>query len=282
MRRPEEIKDQLGNIEQIETVVVAMRALAAAHSSEARRHLTAIREYEATVAGALGAALALFPDPDALAGAGKVEGRLAIVVGASQGFSGAYSERLVAAALSYAESADVAFMLIGQRCISEFAAHGRQPIWSAEMVSHCAEVPALASRINDALFAQLDGGEIGRVSIIFADPGPPSTTIVERGLMPLESLKLTRAREVGIPLITLAPQVLSTGLVAEYVFSTICEGLILGFAAENYARMEAMSRARGNVRLIREDLRSEFAQSRQEQTTTEIVELSEAVTQIGD
>lgn len=77
------------------------------------------------------------------------------------------------------------------------------------------------------------------------------------------------------PLLTLPHSVLVTRLVEEHVFTEICEALMLGFAAENDARITAMSRARSNVRQIREGLRGEFAQARQEQTTTEIIELSD-------
>ncbi|MDE3028610.1 MAG: F0F1 ATP synthase subunit gamma, partial [Paracoccaceae bacterium] len=220
--------------------------------------------------------------PDAVAPTVKPPdgARLFIVVGASQGFSGAYSERLVAAALTQTQGSRDTFMLIGQRCITEFAAHGIQPIWSAEMVSHCAEVPALASRINDALFAQLGAGKVDRVTLLSADPGPPVVTIVNQTLMPFDFTQIATRATAAAPLTTLPPQDLSLGLVEEYVFSTVCKSLMLGFAAENDARMEAMSRARRNVRRIREDLRSEFARARQEQTTTEIVELSGAATQI--
>lgn len=55
------------------------------------------------------------PHPEAEPMDGK---HLRIVVGAAQGFSGSYSERIVAGAVSDAPSTE--FLLIGQRCISEF------------------------------------------------------------------------------------------------------------------------------------------------------------------
>jgi F-type H+-transporting ATPase subunit gamma len=49
---------------------------------------------------------------------------------------------------------------------------------------------------------------------------------------------------------------------------------MLGFASESAARAAAMARAQTNVRRISSDLTRLFNQSRQEQMTTEIIELS--------
>ena len=43
------------------------------------------------------------------------------------------------------------YLLIGQRCIQEFAARGHAAAWSANMAAHAADVPGLASRIVDML-----------------------------------------------------------------------------------------------------------------------------------
>ena len=53
----EDIKNRIANIDHIEGVIVAMRAMAAAHAQEARKHLQAIREHEKTVARSLAEAI---------------------------------------------------------------------------------------------------------------------------------------------------------------------------------------------------------------------------------
>jgi len=274
MRRPEDIADRIENIQQIEGVVVAMRGLATAHAQEARNHLTAIREQEATVARAMANALALVPAdlPHTAAGDGA---HLKIVVGAAQGFSGLYNERIVQAATE-AESLSPSdqFLLIGQRCIAEFETAGKPPVWSANMAAHTSEITTLASRVVDALFRLLGQGRFSMVSILFSDPDGHEQSLVHRRLIPFDFARFATVSPSATPLITLPPRMLIEHLVEEYVFTEICEALMLGFAAENDARMAAMSRARANVRRIRDDLRIEFAQARQEQTTTEIVELS--------
>lgn len=265
MRRSDDIKNQLGNIEQIESVVVAMRALAVAHASEARKHMPAIREHRACVMQAMAEALAMLPEPVVGTEPGS---SLWIVFGASQGFSGLYSGRLVEAAL--AKGPQDRFILIGQRCIAECAGRGLTPVWSADTVAHCAEVPALASRIADALFDQITQGSADRVGLLHVDPD--SAAIRSVPLMPFDLSQIPRANRPA-PLITLPPQVLLSSLVTEYIFASICEGLMLSFGAENNARMAAMTRARSNIRTIGDDLRTEFTQARQDQMTNEILEL---------
>jgi F-type H+-transporting ATPase subunit gamma len=266
MRRSEDIRNQLGNIEQIESVVVAMRAMAVAHASEARKHITAIREQRANVMLAMEAALALLPEP--VSGEKSDGSALWIVFGAALGFSGSYSGRLVAAALD--KGTQSRFILIGQRCIAECAGRGLTPVWSADTVAHCMEVPALASRIADALFEQITQGAADRVGLLYVDPD--SAAVQSVPLMPFDFSQVPRDRRPA-PLTTLAPQDLLSSLVTEYIFTALCEGLMMGFGAENNARMAAMTRARSNVHQIRSDLTTEFAQARQDQMTNEIMEL---------
>lgn len=276
MRRPEDIKARMANIEQVEGVVVAMRALAAGHAQEARRHLTAIREQEATVARAMVDALSLLDAPLHPPEDPAGDKHLRIVVGAAQGFSGSYSDRIVSGATDGVDlPPSTAFLLIGQRCISEFESRGAAPVWSANMAAHAAEVPALASRVVDAVFMLLGRGAYTHVSIVHGEPDASGQTLTVRQLMPFDFTRFETVARPVPPLITIPPAILVTRLVEEYVFTEICEALMLGFAAENDARMTAMSRARSNVRQIREELRGEFAQARQEQMTTEIIELSD-------
>ena len=70
-------------------------------------------------------------------------------------------------------------------------------------------------------------------------------------------------------------------LVEEYIFTELCEAPMVGFAAEDAARAAAMSRAQTNVKRIATDLPGQFQRSRQEQMTTEVIELSTAATGQG-
>jgi F-type H+-transporting ATPase subunit gamma len=93
-------------------------------------------------------------------------------------------------------------------------------------------------------------------------------------LLPFDFSRFAHAAGMQRPMFNVPPGQLLEDLVEEYVFTELCQAIILAFAAENDARMRAMTRARTNVDQIRQDLKLELNQSRQEQTTTEIIELS--------
>lgn len=270
MNRPEQIKARLDNISQIEGIIGALHAIAAGHQQEARHHLDAVRAHEATVAGALARALATGPAP-----AERRGGRaLLIVAGAAQGFSGDYSDQISNAALA-GLTKDLDLMVVGHRSLQTLSENTPPDtvVWSADMVPHMAEIPTLASRTVDAAFALVAQGSHGRIAILFADVEPQGQKLIRRTLVPFDFGRF--APDPGNqPQTTLARPELLAALAEEYVFAEVCEALMLGFASESAARAAAMARAQTNVRRISSDLTRLFNQSRQEQMTTEIIELS--------
>lgn len=275
MRRLEEIQQRIGNIRQIDGIVSTLRAIAAAQQVEARAHLDAIRAHEAAVAEALSVALAALSDtPQDIADPGP---GLAIVVGATQGFCGAYADRLAEAAK--AELARGArLMVVGARTAGALAA-GPPPVWTGDMVAHAREIPAFAGRLADALFAETLRNPGLAVRIVFADPAERALPLVHRSLFPFDFARFPPAKTASA-LTTLTPAALVAALVEEYVFAEICEALMLGFGAENAARVEAMARARSNVRDQEAELQSAFRRARQDQMTTEIIEVTSADAEI--
>jgi len=270
MNRPEDIKNRIDNIHEIGNIVSTLQALATAHMLEVRTYLKSIRAHEANIASALSTALSLIAaEPVGPAGPG-----VAVVVGAAQGFCGGYSDRLVQAALAEAAKG-CAFMVIGSRTIGALVERGITPIWSDEMAPHGRDVPRLATRLADAIFAHLIDTPGARVTILFADPAGAPSAIVRRSMLPFDFSRFPPSDGKDV-LITLPAATLLTALVEEYVFAEVCEALMLGFAAENTARAEAMARAKSNVSRIAADLKGEYQRARQEQMTTEIIELSAA------
>lgn len=276
MNRPEEIRDRIANIREIESIVSTLRALAVAHQHEARAHLAPIRAYETDVAQALSTALttaqATAPPPKSAPG-------LVIVVGAAQGFSGAFGDRIVEAALAEAtRGADL--IVVGGRTLGALGEQRVTPVWFTETATHALEVPSLGNRLSDVLFERLAKTAGEPVAILFADPETADQRLIRRALFPFDFTRFPALRR-DLPLTTVPAGALVQDLVEEYVFTELCEALMLGFAAENAARAAAMSRAQTNVKRIAADLQAEFQRSRQEQMTTEIIELSTAASGQG-
>ena len=269
MKRAEDIQVRLDNVRQVESIVATLRALAAAHRAEARTHLQAIHSHETVVASALAAALSALADKPHQESANAQD--IVIIVGVSQGFCGVYADQLAQAVQAEVRQG-ATLMVIGARTAAALEG-GETMAWTADMAAHAYEVPGLASRLADALFARLVRTPGTPVRVVVADPTQSGLPLTSRQLLPFDFSRVTPLAGPQ-PLITLPPATLAMKLVEEYVFAELCRSLMMGFAAENAARAEAMARAQSNTRRILTELQSEFRRVRQEQMTTEIIEVS--------
>ncbi|OUL90535.1 F0F1 ATP synthase subunit gamma [Paraburkholderia hospita] len=271
-----EVQTRMTGVHDLESVVGAMRGIAAARSREARSHLDGIQACARMVGAAIGDALvlagrhALSTSANASAG-----GALTIILGAEQGFVGTFNEHVIDAAVSSASASPTEYFMVGDRGNVAAAERGLNIGWSAPMVKHADEVPALADRLVNALYERLEAGCSAQVKIVHAVPNSSATVEVsQQMLLPFDFDRLSITPGRDAPLVTLAPQRLLERLAQEYVFAQLCEAIMLSFAAENEARMRAMIAARTNVHNTLERLAGNFRQLRQEEITSEIVELS--------
>ena len=141
------------------------------------------------------------------------------------------------------------------------------------MVAHVDEVGALADRVTDELYARLASGRASRVDVVHATPSLGEIAVVDRSLAPFDFGRFPRARNPSPPIISAPPQTLLLELAQEYVFAELCEALTLSLAAENEARMRAMTAAKQNVAKMLDALVARSRQLRQEEITNEIIEL---------
>lgn len=276
--RLSDVEQQIGSVHQLESVVTAMRGIAAARAREARGRLAGIRAYADTVGNAIGEALALLPDgADPHQRGHGPEPRIQIALCSEQGFAGAFNERVLTAVArqigsAHGEATDL--LLVGDRGLMIAEDHGLSVGWSAPMAAHADEVPALANKLADALYDRLVAGAT-RVAIVHATPSAGGAIeIVERTLVPLDFGRFSVSPRALPPLITLDPRTLVAQLAEEFLFAELCEAAMLSFAAENDARMHAMIAARSNVGDKLEELRATHRRLRQDEITNEIVELA--------
>jgi F-type H+-transporting ATPase subunit gamma len=164
-------------------------------------------------------------------------------------------------------------VLLGGRGLAAAEERGLEVGWSAAMVAHVDEVGALADRVMEQLYARLESGRAMRVSVVHAAPAMAEIRVVERALAPFDFERFPRAKNPSPPIISLPPQILLAELAQEYVFAELCEALTLSLAAENEARLRAMTAAKSNVTKMLEELIGRSRQLRQEEITSEIIEL---------
>ena len=92
-------------------------------------------------------------------------------------------------------------------------------------------------------------------------------------LFPLDLARLAAPPARLPPLHNLAAPALLDKLIGEYVFALLTEAATESLASENAARFRAMDSAHDNVRKKREGLLREARQARQEEITTELLDV---------
>lgn len=269
--RSEEIEKRLAGLDDIGQVTGALRAMAASHLAAANAAMTAISTYAETIGRAVEAAEAAAGTPCA----GRVEGPgMLIVIGASQGFSGAYPSRIAAAARQLFEP-DLGVIVAGQRTVQMLEDDDQSLLWSADLPGHPDATPDLASRITDIL-VENSAEHPGAIRAIVGASDPAAPPVVQT-LLPRPSGKAVAPTPP--PVMTMAPKLLLDGLQREALFASIALMLMKGIRAEAQARIETMARAQTNLRRRRTDVEWSLRQARQEQMTTEMIEL--ATSQLG-
>lgn len=275
-----DIVAQIQNVRQLESVVTAMRGIAASRAQQGRSLLAGIEAYTQVISEAIGQALTLMPAEDTATTCSRRDRRGLILFCAEEGFAGAFSERVLDAVKNDVAGATV--FLMGTRGVAVAEERGVHPDWRTPMATGAGAIPGLANRIADALYRHVADGSIVEVDVAFSHGRAGSGVQIDRhSLLPIDLARFPRQVRNLPPLTTLAPPMLLERLAAEYVYAQLCEAAMHAFAAENEARMMAMAAARTNIKSKLDGLSQREHQLRQEEITTEIVELAAGAEALG-
>jgi len=267
-----DILSQIQNVRQLQAVITAMRGIAASRSQQSRRLLQGIEAYARVIARAIGQALSLLaPEQQTLPPLRSMRRGL-ILFCAEQGFAGAFSERVLDAA---GDVGGAIVLLVGTRGMVVAGERGIEPRWSSAMATHAGTIPTFVNRLADSLYAIITKYALARIEMLYCRAAPGSSIeVIRRSLLPIDVQAFPHSVRAQPPLTTLAPAILLERLAAEYVYAELCEAAMQSFAAENEARMIAMTSARTNIETRLAALRQQERQLRQDEITTEIVELT--------
>jgi F-type H+-transporting ATPase subunit gamma len=272
MTRLTEVEAHIVSVGELSDIIGAMRSLASMRMQEAHRALPHIRRYAETMAASIGAALLLLPEARFMSG--RTIGRGAFVLYmAEHGFVGGFNERILDAAKGLVEPNDAVFVL-GRRGAVLAQERGRPAAWAHPMATRPEGVPAAVRHLTAELYRWIARGDIARVEVMFARHQQGIGTTIERRLLlpvDLTSLAPTQTRQPALH--NLAPATLLEKLIADYVFGLLTEAAIDALASENAARFAAMHSAHENVVKKLELLRHDARQARQDETTTELLDL---------
>ncbi|MBU1175741.1 MAG: F0F1 ATP synthase subunit gamma [Alphaproteobacteria bacterium] len=261
-----DISARIDGIRQLGAVVNALKGIAAARARTARSELAAVDSYAKTIATAISSSLG----PDAPRGSAPSAGRTGLLAFcAEQGFAGAFSERI----LDRIGDVDAKrLLLIGTRGLTVAAQRSLSPGWSAAMPSHTPGIPKLADAITRAVYSRLDDNRIDSLDVIHASWIAGRPQIVRRSLLPIDRSDFPPFAG-DTPLRQLPATALMASLGADYLHALICKAALHAFAAENQARLEAMTSAGSQIARELEAFQAVLRRVRQEAITAEIIEL---------
>jgi F-type H+-transporting ATPase subunit gamma len=270
--RLSDIVSKIQNVQQLKAVFTAMRGIAASRAQNGRSLLAGIEAYTAIISQAIGEALDLLPTDVSATPAPGHSKRGFILFCAEQGFAGSFSERVFTVAGSDLEGAVT--LVVGTRGAAVARERGIRPNWSTAMTTRVEGIAGFASRLADVLYGYIARGTIARADILFSRSTSAGIVIDRHSLLPIDFEIFERPMKQQAPLITLAPELLLERLAAEYVYAQLCAAAMHAFVAENEARMIAMVAAKNNTETKLTGMLQRERQLRQEEITTEIIELA--------
>lgn len=270
--RLSDVVAQIKNVRQLNAVVAAMRGMAATRAQRGRSLLAGIEAYSEVISRAIGEALNLLPIEATAPSAYERPGRGLILFCAEQGFAGAFSERIFEAAGADIDYARI--LIVGTRGAVIASERGITADWSMAMTTRVEGIPSFANRLADTLYRYLAQDAFGTVEVLFSRSISGAIRVDRHSLLPIDFTRFARPPARQPPLIALPPDLLLERLAAEYIYAQLCQAAMHAFVAENEARMIAMLAAKNNTDAKLDALTRREQQLRQEEITTEIVELA--------
>jgi F-type H+-transporting ATPase subunit gamma len=276
-QRATELQARRATVSAFGDLVNAMRAIAAARAQQARRLIAGVDTYATTVSAAMAQARGLLPADAGPRHDGGGATPLWVLIGGEQGFSGAYSEQLLAAV---PEAIAGRVLLLGTQLLRVARARGCRPEWSAPTIAHADAAITTANTLHQALARALAQRRAGSVELVCTELGSaadggeaPQIAVHRRRLLPLALPEVAETRGPP-PLLHLPPARLLDDLAFEYVAAQLVRAVLHAHAAENLARLHAMAAAGENVERMVQTLKADERRLRQEAITAEIVELA--------
>ncbi|MBF9046196.1 F0F1 ATP synthase subunit gamma [Rhodobacterales bacterium LSUCC0031] len=280
-----DLKNRIASVKSTRKITKAMQMVAAAKLRRAQDAAEAARPYaermQAVMGGLAQAVGASASAPRLLAGTGKDDVHLLVVMTAERGLCGGFNSTIVRKARQHAEmllaqGKTVKILTVGKK--------GREQLkrdHSARMIGHVdlSEVRRLgygdAARIASDVLGRFDAGEFDVATIFFnrfqsvISQVPTATQIIPARFDAAAPVEASGAQYDYEP----SEEAVLEDLLPRGVATQIFTALLENAASEQGARMSAMDNATRNAGDMIERLTIEFNRSRQAVITNELIEI---------
>lgn len=272
MSQSRELQLHIAQMEEIRGILNSMKNLALIEIHKLTRFQTMQGQAVSNIENVALDFLNFYPLP---AAEGKVTA-IYILVGAERGFCGDFNETLINAV---APETYAGIIAIGSRLCNRLADNSLDVIATIEGASAAEEVPAILSRLIDALSAlPASRGDINRaantapapqLTVVYHDS--VSGQITSRQILPPLSRHVQRSHQYGNPpLLNLEPGEFFSDLMEHYLFAVLHEIFYISLMAENQRRLQHLEGAVKHLDDETVNLRRKSQVYRQEEITEEI------------
>jgi F-type H+-transporting ATPase subunit gamma len=205
-----------------------------------------------------------------------------IAFGSEHGFVGSFNERVLEHAAIQRQAGDE-LLVVGSRAALVAAERKERVSWSCPMASQIGAIDDVALRVAERLSGAGAQADVARVILVYTrSSGGATWRTVTETLLPFDVQEyLPRRSAAPPPLSNLSPMALLDGLVEELLFAQLTHAAAESFGSENSARLMAMGSAADNVGGELKELRRVERELRQEEITTELMDVitgAEAIT----
>lgn len=276
MARLSDLRDHIEHIEDLRSVVGAIRSISAVRVEQARGAINAIREHTAVVEHAISESLPLLVPGELPSWSSTETGTRHIIVFCSEhGFSGKFNNRMLDHAEREARSGPPARLgIVGTRGVRLAASRDLDVAWTTPMATHTTSVPDTAREIESVAFGRFDPEEAARIDVLFARSAHAGSFRTEiETLFPFDLERFRAEKSNGPPVHYLDERALLGELITEFVLAEFARITMESFLAENASRMQAMEAAKDNIDSELESLQQREREQRNDEITEELFDI---------
>ncbi len=266
-----DLEQKVKTFEDIHDIVNAMKAYAGLNIRKTEEYISTVRIFEQNVFYALAGLIANFP---VMTVHERTEGRRVLIVfGSDQGLCGAYNERIADVVSKVLKDGDALFV-VGRRLKS---AVEQRELGMTDFTESAVSFEGIRDKMEALLvkiMAVYSGADFFNLAVVF-------TTIIEnRSEIIIEQILPPDIKKIGDvefplkkPIIYLKPEALFEKLVREVLYISVYRCYIEAIRSENWYRIRSMESASENITKSISDLEVARKYLRQEEITSEILEI---------
>ncbi len=277
------LRHKIASASELESVVRAMKAMAASSIGQYENAVRSLDDYYRTVQ--LGLA-ACFQQEQAAAAASRIPQKEtgsigAIVFGSDQGLVGQFNDVMVDFTVETLAKlpGKKTVWSVGERIRARLAETDLLPAQGFNLPNSINAITPLVGKILIEMDAQRESGSISQVFLFHNRPQSGAIyTPVSQQLLPLDETWRHNLVNIRWPTKNL-PEVMNSreptlrALIREYLFVTLFRACAESLASENASRLAAMQRAEKNIEELQEDLNRTFHRLRQSDIDEELFDV---------